>query len=544
MGQAKRTGGQILVDSLVAYGVDTLFCVPGESYLAVLDALHDRQDCIHLITCRQEGGAAYMAEAFGKLTGTPGVCFVSRGPGAANAMIGVHTAYQDSTPMLLFIGQVARQDEGREAFQELNYDQVYGAVAKKVIAVRDTRRLPEQFQHAWNTAICGRPGPVVIVLPEDMLADRVAASLPRPHRVAAAAPDAGAIRQVAHWLDRARHPVIICGGAGWTPQTSRYLQQFSEKQQVPVVTAFRRSDTFDNTHPHYIGELGLAPNPELIRLTRCADLILVVGPRLGDITTSGYQLFEVPGGIAERKDQKLVHVHLCPEELNAVYQADLAMVCHPERFFQAISQLDAHNPDRRRFIQSAQASYRAFSFAPRNTASAVRMDKIAAFLRARLPTDTIITMGAGNYTIWAQRYYPFRQPRTQLGSTNGSMGYGLPAAIAAKITRPDKTVLCFSGDGCFLMNGQELATAVQYNLDIIILLVNNRTYGTIQMHQENHFPGRRIATCLNNPDFAALAKSYGAFGATVKKTAQFEAVFEQALSSGKPALIELQTDYY
>jgi len=496
---AARTGGRILIDGLIAYGMDTLFCVPGESYLGALDALYDRQDDVTIITCRQEGGASYMAEAYGKLTGNPGICFVSRGPGAANAMIGIHTAYQDSTPLLLFIGQIARGDEGREAFQELDYRQVYAGVAKKVLTFRDARRVPEQLQRAWHTAISGRPGPVVIELPEDMLTAEAVVNDLRPKRVSFPAPDPRAVDRFSKWLDQAERPLILCGGAAWTETASRLLQTFSETRQIPVATTFRRSDTFDNTHPHYAGEFAIAPNPELVRLLQSSDLLIALGPRLGDITTSGYQLFDVPDGISNREDQRLIHIHVEPEALNSVYQADLAIACHPELFLREVSRKPAAGKDRSTLLREAHQAYLDFTFAPKNQAAALRMDKVAETLRKRLPADAIVANGAGNYTVWTQRYYQFRQPHTQLAPTNGSMGYGVPAAIAAKIVKPEKIVVSFSGDGCFMMNGQELATAVQYALNIVFLVINNCTYGTIQMHQERNFPNRRIATRLDNP---------------------------------------------
>ena len=543
MNNNSRSGGEVLIDGLVGHGAHRIFCVPGESYLAALDALHDRGHDIEVITCRQEGGAAYMAEAHGKLTGTPGVCFVSRGPGASNAMIGIHTAFQDSTPLLLFIGQVARADVGREAFQELDFSQVYGGVAKKVMKFSDADRIPEQLGQAWHCAMNGRPGPVVIELPEDMLKDQTNAPDLLPVTTEVPAPNPGSLQQFSQLFSAAEKPVIIAGGAAWTPEASQHLKQFSEDRCVPVTTVFRRSDSFDNTHKHYIGEMGLAPNPDLLALIQSSDLLIVVGPRIGDITTSGYTALIPPTRENCNRDQKLVHVHISADEINSVFRADLGIVSAPKAFLSAICKLEVESKNDPARLTKAHQSYLDFVNAPRNTESIMRMDQVSAYLRNRLSADSIITVGAGNFSAWGQRHYQFRQPRTQLGSTNGSMGYGVPSAIAAKLQNPNAMVVSFSGDGCFLMNGQELATAVQYGVNVIFLVVNNNCYGTIRSHQERHYPGRPSATQLRNPDFAALAQSYGAFGAIVTKSDEFEAIFEKALQADKPALIEIQTDY-
>ncbi|MCY3767816.1 MAG: thiamine pyrophosphate-binding protein [Gammaproteobacteria bacterium] len=536
---AKRSGGEILIQGLIRHGVETVFCVPGESYLTALDALYDEKERIRTITCRQEGGAAYMAEAYGKLTGHPGVCFVSRGPGAANAMVGIHTAFQDSTPVLMFIGQISRGDFGREAFQELDFTQVYRSVAKRVIRIDDARRIPEQLNQAWQVAMHGRPGPVVLELPEDMLRDRVGTEDTVPGFMSHPGPDPEAVSMLSEMLKKSERPVVVAGGAAWTPTASRYLLRFIETQHLPVATAFRRTDSFDNTHPSYIGELGLGTNPKLFRQIQSADLLIVVGPRLGDMTTSGYTLLDNP----KRAAQKLVHIHVSDEEVNSVYQADLGIVAQPEQFLKAACKIPAVRSDTNDFIATGNRNYRDFMKAPRNVGAAMRMDKVTEFLRERLPGDAIITSGAGNYTTWTSRHYQFRQPRTQLAPTNGSMGYGVPAAVAAKIANPEAIVVSLSGDGCFLMNGQEFSTAVQYRLNILFLVINNGCYGTIRTHQERHYPGRSIATTLHNPDFAALADAYGGLGLCITKTEQFAPVFEQALFAGKPALIEIQTDY-
>ncbi len=541
----KRSGGQVLVDGLIANGVAHVFCVPGESYLAALDAFYERRRRVRLIVCRQEGGAAYMAEACGKLSGQPGICFVSRGPGASNAMIGVHTAFQDSTPLLLFIGQNPRHERGREAFQELDYRRVYDGVAKAVLRIERAADIPQQLHDAWATAICDRPGPVVVELPEDMLRDEVAvADFDAPVRPAKT-PPAGAIARFGELLQNAQRPVVIFGGAAWTPGANHALAAFAEKHRVPVACAFRRQDMFDNTHPHYAGELGIGPNPGLVDLVKGSDLVIALGARLGEMTTSGYTLFEVPE-FDSSGQQKLVHVFPAAAELNSVYRAELGVDCDAEAFLNAAAAIPSNNAnnanhaERAERITAARQSYLDFIHQPRDQGAPLRMDKIMAHLRHRLPAGSIITNGAGNYTIWAQRNYQFSRPNTQVAATNGSMGYGVPAAIAAKILHPEATVVSFSGDGCFLMNGQELATAVQYRLNVIFLIINNHCYGTIRAHQERHYPGRPVATALENPDFAALAQACGAFGAVVRRTAEFAGVFEQATRAKRPAVIEIQ----
>ncbi len=548
MPSIKRSGGQVLVDGLVGYGVKHVFCVPGESYLAALDAFYDHRRRVRLIVCRQEGGAAYMAEAYGKLSGQPGICFVSRGPGASNAMIGIHTAFQDSTPLLLFIGQNPRNERGREAFQELDYRRVYDGVAKAVLRIEQAEDIPQQLCDAWAMAICDRPGPVVIELPEDMLRDRViAADCEKPLRPIKTPPPE-AVERFSELLQKSTQPVIIFGGAAWTPRTNRALAAFSEKHHIPAACAFRRQDMFDNTHAHYIGELGIAPNPDLADLVKGSDLIIALGARLGEMTTSGYTLFEGrefdSGG---RK--KLVHVFPSAAELNSVYRAELGIDCDAEAFLNAVETIPsaartarAAHTARAVRIAAARLSYVEFMQRPRDQGARLRMDQIMAYLRARLPSGSIIANGAGNYTVWAQRNYQFCRPKTQLAATNGSMGYGVPAAIAAKLLHPKSMVVSFSGDGCFLMNGQELATAIQHRLNVVFLILNNHSYGTIRTHQQRHYPDRPIATALENPDFAALARAYGAFGALVRETGEFENAFEQAVRANRPAVIEIQME--
>jgi len=546
MSPAKQSGGKILVGALRAAGVRRVFCVPGESYLPVLDALRDAREAIDTIVCRQEGGAAYMAEADAKLSGRPGVCFVSRGPGAANAMIGVHTAFQDSTPLLLFIGQIPRIERGREAFQELDYTRVYAGVAKKVVRVEHACEMQEAVVAAWTVARAGRPGPVVVELPEDVLSEEatvedvpVAVFMPPPKRRLKAAD----VARFAELLRESKRPFIIAGGAAWTPAANDALAAFADKHQAPVACAFRRQDMFCNAHANFVGELGLRPNPALFKLAQESDLVIALAARLGEVTTCGYTLFDVPAFDATGARQ-LVHVFPgTKKELNSSHRAELFIQSDAESFLRALVDIDA--PDakridqRRRRVERARASYLAFMNKARNASQEPRLDRIMEFLRARLPANSIIATGAGNYTIWAQRNYQFTQPRTQLACTNGSMGYGVPAAIAGKLARPDSTVVAFAGDGCFLMTGQELATAARHNLNIVFIVINNDSYATIRMHQDMRFPGKPFATALTNPDFVKLAESYGAFGARVTRTEDFAPVFEQALTAARPALIEL-----
>ncbi|MDM8349570.1 thiamine pyrophosphate-binding protein [Pseudomonas sp. sp1636] len=532
-----RSGGQILVDALRINGVERAFCVPGESYLAVLDALHDARDEIDLVVCRQEGGAAYMAEAYGKLTGKPGICFVTRGPGATNASVGVHTAYQDSTPMILFIGQVARDQMDREAFQEIDYRRMFGQLAKWVVQVDDARRLPELLSQAFHRAVNGRPGPVVVALPEDMLTDCVAVADAGPCRRIEASPAAADLQAMDELLNQAQRPLLIVGGGGWTAAAVADIQRFAERRQLPVAASFRCQDLFDNGHPNYAGDLGLAAGPKLLQAVRDADLLLVVGARMGEITSGGYSLLEIPV-----PRQQLVHVHAGIEELGRVYQPTLAINSGMAAFAaQAATLAPDRNPRHADWIHSLNGHYLANLDCPPSPGP-VQLGEIMAWLRERLPSDAILTNGAGNYAVWVQRFYQYRGFRTQLGPTNGSMGYGVPAGIAAKISAPQRMVVAFAGDGCFMMNGQELATAAQYGANLIVIVVNNGMYGTIRMHQERHYPGRVSGTTLHNPDFAALARAYGVHGEVVAATAEFPAAFERAAQAGMPALIEIRVD--
>ncbi len=532
-----RSGGAILADGLIAQGVDTVFCVPGESYLPFLDAAYDRRDRLKLITCRQEGGAAYMAEAYGKLTGRPGVCFVTRGPGACNASVGVHTAFQDSTPMVLLVGQVERPTRGREAFQEVEYRLMFAPLAKWVGEVDAAERLPEALARAFAIATSGRPGPAVLVMPEDMLGD-VAAVADVPH-VPAAAGDAGEadMARLRSLLMTARRPLAIVGGGGWNDEARRDFTAFAEASGLPVAASFRCQDIVDNTSAAYVGELGTSVSPHLAQRVRDADLLLVVGARLGEMTTQGYTLVEAPV-----PRQTLVHIHPAAEELGRVYHPALGVTAGMAAAAQALRrhvQLDA--AAWRDWLRAARTDYEA-NLQPGPCPGALDMGQVMLWLRRRLPADAIVTNGAGNYSGWTQRFHQYRTWRSQLAPTNGSMGYGVPAALTAKVVHPERTVVCWTGDGDFLMTGQELATAVLHDLAPVILLVNNGMYGTIRMHQERHYPGRALATDLVNPDFAALARSFGAHAETIDATEQFAPAFERALGAGRVALLELRID--
>lgn len=532
-----RSGGQILVDALRIHGTDTAYCVPGESFLAVLDGLYQARDAIRLIVCRQEGGAAHMAEAHAKLTGEPGICFVTRGPGSTNASIAVHTAKQDSTPLIVFVGQVGRDAIGREAWQEIDYRQMFGQVAKWADQIDDVRRIPEYVSRAFHVAISGRPGPVVLALPEDMLAEMaVVADSPRYRRFAMP-PAPEAMADMAAMLERATSPMILLGGGAWTRAASEDIARFAEEFHLPVACAFRRQDLFDNRHPNYIGEAGLGMNPKLAARIQASDLVIAVGPRLGETTTAGYTLFDIPKPV-----QQLVHVHRDPGELGRVYCADLMINAGMDEFARAASLLrPAAAPSWEGWTAGAHTDYLE-SLRHTPTAGMVDLGAVMAHLRDVLPPDSILTNGAGNYTLWVQRFYQYHGLRTQLAPTSGTMGYGTPAAIAAKIVHPERTVVCFAGDGCFLMTSQEMATAAQYGLNVVFIVVNNGMYGSIRMHQERHYPGRVHGTDLANPDFVALAKAYGAAAELVERTADFAGAFARALAAGRPALIELRTD--
>jgi acetolactate synthase-1/2/3 large subunit len=532
-----RTGGQILVDALRLNAVERVFCVPGESYLAALDALHDAREQIDLVVCRQEGGAAYMAEAHAKLTGKPGVCMVTRGPGATNASIGVHTAFQDSTPMLLFIGQVARDQQTREAFQEIDYRQMYAPLAKWVVQIDDPRRLPELLALAFQRAISGRPGPVVVVLPEDMLTETATVADALPSQPIHSQPGSAQLAQMQALLAEAERPLLILGGGGWDAAAVAAIRRFAENQRLPVALSFRRQDLFDNCHEQYAGDLGLAASAELVQAVKNADVLLVVGSRLGEVSSSGYSLLEIP-----TPRQQLIHVHAGLEELGRVYQPTLAIASGMAAFASQAAELPAAPAERHRgWIAQLNQAYRNNLECP-TSPGAVQMGEIIAWLREYLPDDAILCNGAGNYAIWLHRFYQYRHFRSQLAPTNGSMGYGVPAAIAAALAAPGRKVLSFAGDGCFMMNGQELATAIQHDARVIFIVVNNGMYGTIRMHQERHYPGRVSGTALHNPDFAALARAYGLHAEVVQATAEFFGAFVRAEQAGKAALIEIRVD--
>ena len=539
-----QIAGHLLVECLVAQGVTHAFGVPGESYLAVLDGFHAYREQIQFIINRQEGGAAFMAEAHGKLTGRPGVCFVTRGPGATNASIGVHTAFQDSTPMVLFVGDVASDMRDREAFQEVNYEVFFGpstkGFAKRVERIDDARRIPEYVARAFATAMNGRPGPVVLVLPEDMLTQEVsAAPLPRVDAVQAWS-DPGALRTLREMLLKAERPLVVAGGGGWTPQAAQALQRFAENWKLPVANAFRFQDTFDNQHPQYAGDLGIAPNPKLVQRVKECDLLLAIGPRLGEMTTGGYTLLEAP-----RTAQQLVHIHASAEELNRVYRADLAIHATMNAAARSLEVLTAPpSLPWEAWTRACHAGYLA-NLQPQALPGEIDMPALIATLQQHLPADAAISNGAGNFASWVHRFWRYRGlaqgAKTQLAPTNGAMGYGVPAGIAAAITT-GRTVFTIAGDGDFLMNGQELATAVQYGAKTIIVLLNNGMYGTIRMHQEREYPQHVSGSQLGNPDFAALARAYGYAGVRITRTAEFEPELKAALARSQGTLIEVMLD--
>ncbi|MBX3659177.1 MAG: thiamine pyrophosphate-binding protein [Ramlibacter sp.] len=539
-----QIAGHLLVECLIAQGVTHVFGVPGESYLAALDGFHAHSDRIRFVINRQEGGAAFMAEAHGKLTGRPGVCFVTRGPGATNASIGVHTAFQDSTPMVLFVGDVASDQRDREAFQEVDYGAFFGpstrGMAKRVERIDDPARLPEYVARAFATAMNGRPGPVVLVLPEDMLTRTVQASaLPRVEAVEAWS-DPGSLRQLREMLLQSRQPFVIAGGGGWTPQAAQALQRFAENWKLPVGNAFRFQDTFDNFHPLYAGDVGIGLNPRLAARIKDSDLILAIGPRLGEMTTSGYTLLTPP-----QARQKLVHIHASAEELNRVYQADLAINATMNAAARSLEVLTAPPTlPWEAWTESAHADYEA-NLVPQALPGEIDMPAIVAALQKHLPADAVLTNGAGNFASWIHRFFRHhglaKGFKTQLAPTVGAMGYGVPAGIAASIAT-GRTAFTIAGDGDFLMNGQELATAVQHGGKSIIVLLNNGMYGTIRMHQEREYPNHVSGSQLSNPDFAALARAYGYEGVRISRTAEFEPELVAALARANGTLIEVMLD--
>ena len=546
-GMTPQLAGHLLVDCLLAQGVTHAFGVPGESYLAVLDGLHARRDQITFITCRQEGGAAFMAEAHGKLTGRPGVCMVTRGPGATNASIGVHTAYQDSTPMVLLVGDVASDCRDREAFQEVDYLSFFGpstkGFAKRVERIDHADRIPEYVARAFATAMNGRPGPVVLVLPEDMLTQMTSAQpLARVEAIQAWS-DPGSLRTLREMLLKSERPLIIAGGGGWTPQSAQALQRFAENWKLPVGNAFRYQDTFDNHHPLYAGDVGIGLNPKLAARIKASDLIIAIGPRLGEMTTGSYTLLEAP-----KPKQKLVHIHASAEELNRVYQADLAICATMNAAARSLEVLTAPvTVPWEDWTLSANEDYRA-NLQPTATANLpgnIDMPAIVSLLQKHLPFDAVLTNGAGNFASWVHRFFMHhglvKGFKTQLAPTVGAMGYGVPAGIAAAITT-GRVALTMAGDGDFLMNGQELATAVQHGAKSIIVLLNNGMYGTIRMHQEKEYPQHVSGSHLHNPDFAALARAYGYAGVCITRTDEFEAQLLAALERPHGTLIEITLD--
>ena len=531
-----KTGGQLIVEALEANGVDRLYCVPGESFLAVLDALHDSP--IRTIVCRQEGGAAMMADCHGKLTGRPGICFVTRGPGATNASAGIHIAMQDSTPVIMFIGQIARRIRDREAFQEVDYRQFFGGVAKWVTEIDDPARIPELVTRAFAVATSGRPGPVVVALPEDVLTELAEAPAALPHVPVETRPGDAELDQLEALLAKAERPIAILGGSRWSADAVASFQKTAEAWSLPVGCSFRRQMLFDHLHPNYAGDVGIGINPKLATFIKQSDLVLLIGGRLGEMPSSDYTLLKSP-----YPDQALVHVHPDAGELGRVYRPTVAINASPSAFAEAFARRKpAKAPGWAGETAKLHAAYLDWSTPPEAGPGPVQMGPIMNYLETVLPDDAILTNGAGNYATWIHRFHRFRRFATQAAPTSGSMGYGTPAAVAAKELYPDRLVVAFAGDGCFLMNGQEFATAVQYDLPIIVIVVNNGIYGTIRMHQEREYPGRVVATDLKNPDFAALARAYGGHGETVERTADFAPAFERARASGKPAIIEVKLD--
>jgi acetolactate synthase-1/2/3 large subunit len=531
-----RTGGRLIVDQLLIHGVTDIFCVPGESYLAVLDALHGAD--VRITICRQEAGASMAAEAVGKLTGRPGVCMVTRGPGATNAAHGIHVAMQDSTPLIMFVGQIDASMRHRDAFQEVDYRAAFGPLCKWAVEIDDPARIPELVSRAFSVATSGRPGPVVIALPEDMLTREAVVPDAPPFRLVETHPGLTVMAKLQKRLWAARKPIAIVGGSRWSERAVERLVRFAERFDLPVATTFRRQMLFPATHPNYGGDGGLGMSAALEAAIREADLVLCIGDQLSEASTKSYTLLPIPGD-----GKRLIHVHPDPGELNRTYATALPINASPEAFTAAAEGLQPPNGigwsawtrgiNERAVAQSEQ---------PTRSPGDLQMSEAMIWLRNHLADDAIITNGAGNYAIWVHRFYRFRRYGTQLAPTSGSMGYGVPAAVAAKRLHPDRQVVCFAGDGCFLMSGQEFATAVQHDLPIIVVVVDNGMYGTIRMHQEREYPGRVSATALRNPDFAAYARAFGGHGETVRKTEEFAAAFRRCEASGKPSIIHCFVD--
>jgi acetolactate synthase I/II/III large subunit len=533
-----RAGGRMLVDALRLHGVDRLFCVPGESYLEVLDALYDTPQ-IALIVAKHEGAAANMAEADGKLTGRPGVCFVTRGPGASHASIGVHTAFHDSTPMILFIGQVQRNVRGREAFQEVEFRQMFAPLAKWVAEVESADRIPEYVLRAFQVATSGRPGPVVLSLPEDVLGEQSAACDTKPYQAVQTAPRDGDLAALRDELHKASHPLLIVGGSMWSEAGCAALARFAEANALPVLASFRRQDLIDNRHACYAGHLSLGLPPHLQQRVKAADVIVALGSRLGDVTTMTYSLLEPP-----RIAARLVHIHPDPNELNRIYQADLPILAAPSAAAVRMSEMrPVESPRWRSWTADARREYEKFiEVSEKGGRQGVDMAVVIRHLATQLPANAVIANGAGNFTVWVHRFFTYKTPHTELAPTSGAMGYGFPAAIAAALRYPDRPTVCVAGDGDFLMYPQELATAAQYGARLLVLIVNNGMYGTIRMHQERHFPGRVSGTDLACPDFVRLAQSFGAYAERVETTDAFAPAFERALDAQGSAVLELRVD--
>ncbi len=535
-GSNKRTGGRILVDQLLVHGVEHAFCVPGESYLAALDAFHDSP--IHLTVCRHESGAAMMAEAHGKLTGQPGICFVTRGPGVTNASAGLHIAQQDSTPMILFVGQIDRASKGRDAFQEVDFGTAFGSLVKWAVEIDDVERIPEIVGRAFHVAANGRPGPVVVALPEDVLAALATVGDARRFQIHETATRPADLTTIKAMLAKAARPLVIAGGSRWDQQAVDQLVGFAERFELPVAVSFRRQSLFPASHANYVGDIGVGANPALIDYAKSADFVLLLGGRMSESPSQRYTLYDVPV-----PSQTFVHVHPGEGELGRVYQADLAINVSPRSFCESLAGLSPDAaPNRAGFVRDGRAIYDRWSLKPTNVPGALNPGEIVARLREELPKDAIICNGAGNYATWVHRFYRWEQFGTQLAPISGSMGYGVPAAVGASRLDPNRTIVAFAGDGCFMMTGQELATAVQYDLPVIIVILDNSMFGTIRMHQENHYPGRVTATALRNPDFALMSKAYGGYGETVRTTEDFMPAFRRAKASGKPSILHCILD--
>lgn len=531
-----RSGGEVLVDQLIVQGVTNAFCVPGESYLAVLDALYLKRKDISLYVARQDGGAAFMAEAYGKATGEVGICFVTRGPGATNASIGVHTAFQDSTPMILFVGQVGGDMVDREAFQEIDYRRMFGQMTKWVAQIDRVERIPEYVARAFQVASSGRPGPVVLALPEDMLVEKVRVEDSERVKRVTHQPSMQSMQEVRSLLELSERPLVILGGGGWSESARRQIKMFAEKNHLPVGCSFRRQDLFDNRHPNYIGDIGIGINPKLASIVKESDLLLVVGARLGEMTTGGYALIEAP-----TPKQKLIHIHPGIEELGRVFQASVMINSNIEEAAEALNLLEPSESVSTDWLNKANKTY-IKNIIPQPSTGDVDLSELMIAMRELLPRDTVMTNGAGNFSGWIHRYWQYEDFRSQIAPTNGAMGYGVPAGVAAKIACPDKLVVSVSGDGCFLMNGQEIATAIQYSLKILFIVFDNGMYGTIRMHQERDYPSHVYGTTLKNPDFAALAKAYGLHAETVTSTRDIRGAIKRCIDQNSASLIHIKVD--